>query len=1426
MKRILLASLLALGAAALAAEPMDVTKDWQAMPVRAAANADVAKALPENGAWTDGAALAGRIPLAEGAKAGNNLDGEFNAWYRRSVEVPKEWLAGSVRFEQALNYCDLVVFANGRKAGVAFHPDGAVELAPFLRAGKNEIKVFATNRGFGTGERGIVYHGRDEALLNAAHFVGPARLVPRSAAFVEDVYAEPSWREKKLTLHVSIHAAKDRTVDLAAEISDDAGRDPATKKLRDGKVVKTTELKGVKAKAGDTEVAIEIPWADAVPWEPVADTVPWAPVDDPRLYACRVSMTDGGAPADAPEKFLFGFREIWREGKEIVLNGHVQRFRGFWDQGLPENAADVHRFGFNLAYRTHRHESVLAEDPALMERLSRAGVAVFAGMPTIYYVHEAVRRDPDCEAQWRRHLRHWMRSARNWPCVVAASCGVNQICPERNMRPEILGQDPETGGVVENIEFARRAARELHPNCLYFSHADGTEADLSSSNLYFNFTPLQEREEWLSSWATNGILPWYAAEFGAPYYACWFHSRVPEMTEWLAAYYGDAAYVAESEDMLRLSKDFAKSCLKHTHGGWVDKKDLYEYNSLAEEYSRMLVRRTNRAWRAFGLNGGLMYLISWPWKDGDRIAERQRLANGDLVCFLGGAPDFVDRTHAYRAGETIEKQLAFVWDGLGEKVVGAKWKFVDAFDGTVVASGSETVELRQGDIVFRPVSVVAPAVRSRTFYRFEVEFLAAPYIDATVKSDTFHLEVFPAETPRVRTGFKVALYDPEGDTAAVLEALRIPFERSDSLAAAIADKTVQALVVGRRALSRADGLEAALPRVEKGLRLFVAQQDPATWQAMGFTVEDSMARQMRNVSLHGVDDADLAHWRGSPMADAPFGNAMKHDTRRGPRWTHRHAVSSTPLLIPGRGGFRPLVRGEFDLSYSPLLQATRGLGAVTFCTLDFEGRVGADGCPAATAVAAATFENFFEDKPPIVGNAAVYTDGAHAKRLAEALGLDAQDYAGDRVENGVLVVGKDSALTKPQIENALGINARVLVLANDRLARETGLAAADARPEPFFRAEMPSGFVPEFADLFADVGPSLLRWRDGVDMLRLAPAGGYKVAGSGEFALSPTKSILFDSVDPFQACDRYGEKAADIAHGGWGRVPKDEKDLYLRNASQSEDNAMRRLALMLGRWGVGAGAATLGRALYTKPAVAFEPIAQYNVLGPWPSPRDDSAYMVDGTVDGKPGPFPVDPDKKGDSGATAEAMAIRGDVQPNPRFRPLYLDFSSQPKDFDFIDWRPVVKSNPDGLVEYSKAHELIAAQSFCTCYCVGYLPRETDGEITLRFGIDWRGKVWVNGKEVCKTYGGKKDEGSIVVGHIPVYAMSNKDDAKHGTFDGRNVITVKAGCGQGAKVFYLNVSKEVLPGELVRKDNPAYDGVSLYATRNPAFDPYEYVYW
>ena len=40
--------------------------------------------------------------------------------------------------------------------------------------------------------------------------------------------------------------------------------------------------------------------------------------------------------------------------------------------------------------------------------------------------------------------------------------------------------------------------------------------DISATNHYLNFIPLQEREEWMSYWAQQGNLPYIAVEFGTP----------------------------------------------------------------------------------------------------------------------------------------------------------------------------------------------------------------------------------------------------------------------------------------------------------------------------------------------------------------------------------------------------------------------------------------------------------------------------------------------------------------------------------------------------------------------------------------------------------------------------------------------------------------------------------------------------------------------------------------------------------------------------------------------------------------------------------------------------------------------------------------------------------------------------------------------
>jgi len=119
----------------------------------------------------------------------------------------------------------------------------------------------------------------------------------------------------------------------------------------------------------------------------------------------------------------------------------------------------------------------------------------------------------------------------------------------------------------------------------------------------------------------------------------------------------------EDEGMLSNSRAFAKSCFNNTHGGWIgkdrkDRKDLYQFHPLAEEFSRMLVKRVNRAWRTCGQNGGLMYLQSWPWDKANTVRDRQCVANGDFAAPL------VFRGECGAVGGHLQCELRRIHEGL------------------------------------------------------------------------------------------------------------------------------------------------------------------------------------------------------------------------------------------------------------------------------------------------------------------------------------------------------------------------------------------------------------------------------------------------------------------------------------------------------------------------------------------------------------------------------------------------------------------------------------------------------------------------------------------------------------------------------------------------------------------------------------------
>lgn len=990
-------------------------------------------------------ALTGLMPVV-----GKNADrpsvgsAQYNCWYERTVKVPAEWKGRFVAFALDLHACNAVVFVNGKKAGVLLAPSGFVDLSAFLDYGKeNTLRLFVNQGGFGCPPS--AYRGRDVYCGNR-HFHSRATLGVRTRALLEDVWLKPSWREKKLTAVCSLYASKAGKATVRLSVSEEAS----------GTVVKTLE-KTVALAAGTNTVELVAPWTDFTAWE----------TDRPFLYRCDGALAFEGETCTAPSGILFGFREVWRERGQIVMNGHPLSVRGYWPGGpiATDDFAAARALGFNCVYATHQHETRFAEDPKELEAMARAGMLKFSGAPTIAGCRGAAQGA--LREEYGRYVEFWARSCRNYPSVVAASVGVNMMCAASwTMGPRDMGRRVEKpDGISEACEYVKR----FHANCMTFAHGDGNYCDIGCSNFYFCFTPLQEREEWYSDWYDRrdrpNTIPYYPSEFGQLYYGSWFGGGVPTMTEFLAAYYGEEAYRAEDERMLQLSREFAYDKAGNYYGGWAggekegEKYSLHDFQPLQQKFHREFCSRVTRAWRGWHCRVMPMYLDSIPFSGETNRWEREAhtVNNHDLCCFIGGDPKagrqrFCDRTHAYWSGEKVVKSLVMVWDGTGEASVSATWRLTDG-GARVFATGSLKKTLATGAVLWEPISFTMPDVDRKTKCVLSVAFDSAKLPPAE-RTDAFEMEVHPPFEP-LRNERKIALYDPRGETAAAFDAAGVSYGRCGDLAALVASDA-RYLVVGRRALDGALATNAtgrAYAALKKavgadGRHVLVMAQRPETWLAMGFYTEDCAPRRFFASELPGVDDDDLAHWRGSPlpmMEDttwhwAPdWGPLQKfHRSARGWRWTHTHALSLLALPIPTAAGFRPLVKGEFDMAYSALLRATFGEGSLTLCALDFEGgRLGPGGDPAATRVFSAMMRDWFAPRP--AARHAVFVSGAVAARLAEALGFEARSYRPSEAEKGaVLLCGPDAMVDLDGVRAAVRKGMKAFVFSNDDIAKEAG----------------------------------------------------------------------------------------------------------------------------------------------------------------------------------------------------------------------------------------------------------------------------------------------------------------------------------------------------------------------------------------------------
>jgi len=1122
-----------------------------------------------------------------------------NIWLKARKVVPNGWQGGGkIVFEMgkwSLKNCDVVLFINGKRVGAVYRPVGTLDITSFVKEGENEFLMLMTSVGYQVPDpknpkRGLY---KDDAKHHAFRPGNdPPCLIVTPPVAIQDVFANTSWREHKLTVEADLAVLKPAKAALAAEVVD-----------ADGKVVKT--VRGdFDLKAGSNLVKPSVAWSDPITWE----------LGRGYLYTLRTRVTMGGRTFAAPD-VKFGFREVWREGRRIFMNGHEQKFRVSYPFGCNSFGA---KFLTLVGYNTVIYPRVTGADPTLSEKdlryLSENGIGAIK--PTAAFDAKrlgTLLKPGEKREAFKRQLAANLKRYRNWPCLVMLYMGANAHHPHEAQEAANLGADG-TDDFAKMMGDLVDAAKTTNPNVLFYSHSDGNAAEVASANLFFNWVPMQEREDWPSRWAEQGNLPFQATEFGHPYEMSWYRGGRDLVTELCAIYYGDRAYETEPYSIAR----------NHKSGLWLGRVQ----HPMTRELQGDFAARVTRAWRTFGVNGGFVWFNhdtgfgrpdwtmekvteGYPGGVYDFFKTEEDIPTGrpewalpywdiyaknnqDFLGWIAGSPRITDRRHAYYAGEKVVKRDVMLWDRFDRRTFSSEWKAT--LGGKEIAKGVHKADLVSNVPDFGEIAFEAPSVKEKTSGTIE-----AVYRDAAGKEiarDSVAFEVCPRGMENGKLKMEnggVALFDPADEIGGALKELGVGgFRKVASPAEA---KGASALVVAPYALKGAKELPLAL--VKEGLRVLVFSQPTALYQQLGFDVEDVAPRQLflrdfAAAGYRGLDDGDLRDWYGQPRTDQkekygvePYGH-LTDKKDHGPRWNYNMALGGLVLRTPDVVGYLPVVEGEFDGNYSGVLRQRVGKGEIVWTTLSPFGRFGTNelkGAPVRDAAAERTGVAMLADLLGEGGKAAsprpVMPLGAYAKRLAEEVGAVIGGQQADDGKGGVLLAGPDADVSGKELLARAEKGANVLVMGNDRIAKELGLTVET-------RVSTPSGGVWRVAhdkrnpDLRA-IGANLLHFRDFYEYDPLVGGEGWKIDAEGMFAaktLANGAKIYVTQYETFKLEDKIAQEKECFRRGKIQPVSGRLREDHQRKCDLSFERARQFAARLLTNLGAeGREGATLYRGL-------------------------------------------------------------------------------------------------------------------------------------------------------------------------------------------------------------------------------------------------------
>ncbi len=559
----------------------------------------------------------------QGSWSGKSVKDYSLAWYTRKFSVPADWKNRDIFLKFDRITMSGTIFLNGKELGSQNERDDkSYKINEYLVSGENllEVRVAAFLDEEIELSLGAEMTRTIKAKANLRGITQDVWLyaLPKELV-VENVFVKTSFRNKEISVDVTVEnkAGKKGDIELIAKILDEES----------GKEVKELSLKGKVNGSKKQVFTISEKWDNPVLWE----------TDNPHLYQVVVEVKDSGQIIDETFPINFGFKEMWIEGRNVLLNGKPFHFRTVH---IGSHDAFVNTALYNAKQKLELYRAAGFNSLQLgSEGVWRAGhsaqfydeIIDYAdrnGLPVLLPLNPVNSLDITQKAilePWQESVESIMKLYRNHPSVAMWSLNFNYLGYPWDSSPHTMGS---TYAPEDNVNFfgkrKERAAiseafvRELDPTRIVYHHAGGNYGEMSTANFYIAWPPLQEREDYFSKWSSDGIKPFFAVELGHPSVLDFLRARVGNYmtvryseileTEYSAPYLGPEAYRLQKDDYIKLMSDGATDEQTANADKYnVNNTYFWKYRMTVHEpvktLREMLFPAYMKSWRTYGLTG-------------------------------------------------------------------------------------------------------------------------------------------------------------------------------------------------------------------------------------------------------------------------------------------------------------------------------------------------------------------------------------------------------------------------------------------------------------------------------------------------------------------------------------------------------------------------------------------------------------------------------------------------------------------------------------------------------------------------------------------------------------------------------------------------------------------------------------------------------